>query len=443
MVRVHSSLLQLVQIEPEVTPGTALPATKRLPSLNIAVNPDGKFNRYRPRGYKVATIVVPGTEMASLKIDGPGSYGELVYPFASLCGKVTPSSVGTSARQWTFLPNYAGADDTQTFSVEQGDNFSAIKAAYAIVNEMGMEFTRDQVTVSGAGFANSLGVTGALGKNTRYQVVVANTSGTTTFTLTFQSQTTVATLTLGTATAATVQTALELLSTIGAGNVLVTRTASSSTSQTFLVEMVGTLGQTSFPLSDLTGAVSGGTGGSITITRPQTGAAATTIENIPILPTQWYISMADTLAGHDSTTVLAQVTKASWKIGNKYGQFWSANSDTTLGETGYNGFVEVEPSTEFMMTIGWGTAQAKALYTTVRAGDTKMIRIVARGALIETGYYYLFQADLAVKINKVADHSDDNGLYAVSWTAEMVPDLSGSGLAGFARFIFVNQISAL
>jgi hypothetical protein len=107
--------------------------------------------------------------------------------------------------------------------------------------------------------------------------------GTDGFTLSFGGQTTTS-LSLATATAAQVQSALQALSTIGAGNVLVTGAAGGPWTVTF----VNALGRTN--VAALTAVVSTTTGATLTIATLTAGVAPTeSIAPKAGLPILWFV----------------------------------------------------------------------------------------------------------------------------------------------------------
>jgi len=67
-------------------------------------------------------------------------------------------------------------------------------------------------------------------------------------------------------------------------------------------------------------------------------------------------------------------------------------------------------------------AAGMGLLTQLRSGATKFMRIAATGDQIETTYYYSIQIDLALKVTKVSDFSDADGVYAVEWEFELAKD---------------------
>lgn len=438
--QIHATLLQRCQIAPEVTPGTAVPGDTLLPGFELMIAPDVTFNRYQPRGQKYPTIITPGQESAQISLSGPASFSELVYPAAGLFGKTTPTipGGGTNSRQWLFNTLPAGYDDFQTYSMEQGDNISAIKASYCVCTEFGMEFTRQECTVNGSFVGQKVTTTGSLGVNTVFHSILAGTNSTTTFqyqTLSPLPAGTTPPITLsGSDQSSEIQTALEAI--VGAGNVLVVQTANHEYDITFR----GRYGQISLNTpANFDGSASGGSGPGNTISRTTNGIVPTMLTQNPILPYKWRVKVADTQAGLGAASWIDHAISFSWRIGDKYGPFFAANT-TDLTSTGFTGIVETQSSTEANLMLGWGHATAQALVATMRAGDTKFLRLNAQGALIEGSIYEELTIDMALKVGKVFELSDSDGLWAVQWPFEIVNE-SVWGKA--IEMTVVNTVAAL
>src|SRR5690348_1703366 len=163
-----SSLFNGVQIGAETTPGTGVAASKLLNYLNF--QPTfwaGDFNVMRPMGQKAAAGVAPGMDYTSWALNSDvGSYSEFIYPYCSLFQNVTPTTVDTSAKLWTFIPTGRSEDTIKTYTVETGSATRAQKASYILVT--GMEQTWNR--------ANGITTTGtALGQNIQDNIVLTST----------------------------------------------------------------------------------------------------------------------------------------------------------------------------------------------------------------------------------------------------------------------------
>jgi len=156
-----SSLFNGVQLGAETTasPGTAVSATKLLNYLNF--QPTfwaGDFNVMTPMGQKAGSGVAPGYDYTSWELSSDvGSYSEMIYPFASLLKDVSPSTVETTARLWTFKPTARSEDVIRTYTVQTGSATRAQKATFVAVTGIEVTFNRSTgVTVSGSGIGQQI-----------------------------------------------------------------------------------------------------------------------------------------------------------------------------------------------------------------------------------------------------------------------------------------------
>lgn len=137
----------IVQIAPEVTPGTAVAATKRLGSigLNLAQQADVGFQG--PTGYLFDTNEYVNREWSSSDLSGTPSYTELQYPLSSLMGvaTITTPASGVLTRDWVFNILHNRQGTPKTFTIEQGDIDAGTseRAAYGIFTALNMTFSRD------------------------------------------------------------------------------------------------------------------------------------------------------------------------------------------------------------------------------------------------------------------------------------------------------------
>lgn len=157
----RSTVAQAVQIGKETTPGVAVPANKRLQSLSVALSPEVESSSFRPRGSKYVTTVAANKEWSSGDLEGTPTYDEIVYPLSSVFTGATVAAVmdgatPTAANVWTFEPSTNDADLPVTFTLEQGDATLADQAAHLLFTDFGMNFTRDEVSLSGSAFAKAL-----------------------------------------------------------------------------------------------------------------------------------------------------------------------------------------------------------------------------------------------------------------------------------------------
>jgi hypothetical protein len=145
----RSSVSQIVQIGVETTPGTAVPATKRLQSMMITPSPKVTVQQFRPSGYKYDTLAVLGKEWSESAVTGNAVYDELIYPLSSILTTVTPTTTGTTGHKWDFVPATYAPDTPTTFTIEHGSAVRADRTPYGQFLEFSLDFNRERVEIGG------------------------------------------------------------------------------------------------------------------------------------------------------------------------------------------------------------------------------------------------------------------------------------------------------
>jgi hypothetical protein len=323
----RSALTQGVQVGVETTPGTAVAANRLLNTISIEPSMSVDMNKLRPLGQKFPSIITPGKEWVEADVSGVGSYTELIYIFSGLLAQATPTTVGGTGRQWQFNPASRAEDVVRTLTVEQGGVVRAHRFAYGLFTEAELEFTRDNVELSGS--------------------------------------------------------------------------------------MIG------MRLSD-----------GITMT-----AAPTAIEEMPILPTEIDVFLDPASAGLGATKLMRALS-ATWSVGDRFNPVWVLNSALNS----FVAHVEAEPSASATLMVE-ADAAGMGILAHMRAGATRFMRIAATSPIeAGTAVPHSLHLDAAVKVSDVGDFSDEDGVYAIEWTFDMVHDATwGRAL----RATVVNKIAAL
>lgn len=161
----RTTLTQQTQIGVEATPGTAVAANRRLRSMGIELGPAGNIRTFRPAGNKFPSITALGKEWSEGGLEGAATYTELIYAFSGILGAPTttqPDAVASPTvydHVWTIAPS--AVQDPKTYTVEKGSSVRAHSAAHVYINELGLEFNREEINVNGAvvGRAISDGIT--------------------------------------------------------------------------------------------------------------------------------------------------------------------------------------------------------------------------------------------------------------------------------------------
>lgn len=149
----RASVFQVTQIGVESTSGSPVAATKILAAMSVEGGIKSEVKPFRPQGNKFNTVAALGKEWFEASLSGQPTYSEIIYPLSSVLVATSGSQLGgTTAYKWTFAPDSTGSDTHKTFTVEQGDLDGAARAhrfAYGLVTAFGIEFTRDELSLSG------------------------------------------------------------------------------------------------------------------------------------------------------------------------------------------------------------------------------------------------------------------------------------------------------
>lgn len=433
----RASIFQGVQIgvEATATPGTAVAALKRLSALGISPAVKAEINTFRPMGSKFATLAVLGKEWSESKLEGVLTYTEIIYALASVLKKVSPTG-GGNAKTWTMSPANNQADSYATYTVEQGGSIRAHRLAGGFIPALEIAFSRGECKVTGTMLGEALDDDIAMSGNALY-TLTANASPPTAgnFTLTKGGQTT--TNIAHNASPATVQAALEALSTIGTGNVKVYLKTLGPTlavaNSVYQIEFINDLGGQTITLTGTFTSLTAS--GSVALASFLAGASITDVDLIPVLPTEVSVYLEDTAAALSGADPLERVLSGSWAISDRYAALWALNADNSS----YAATVEKEPKLMCKLKME-ADAAGMALLATMRTGDSKFLRFEGVGAAISGGGNLTMRLDTAVKVANVSEFSDEDGVFAIEWEFVAVYD-STWGKATEA--VVINEIGAL
>lgn len=154
----RSTVAEKLHIGVETTPGTAVTADKRLRSIDMAPSPKMETAARKAAGSKFNTYRIPGREWMEYAISGVGDYEELTWLLNCVLdtGAITTPGGGTNARTHTFTPDLSALDALKTLTIEQGQAARAHRATFGRVTELGLEFDRNGITLSGAAQAQEM-----------------------------------------------------------------------------------------------------------------------------------------------------------------------------------------------------------------------------------------------------------------------------------------------
>lgn len=165
-------------------------------------------------------------------------------------------------------------------------------------------------------------------------------------------------------------------------------------------------------------------------------AGPTTIAEVPILPTDLDVFIDATSAGL-GTTKQTRCLEATIHIGDRFNPVWVLNT----ANSSFAAHVEQEPSAQLTLLME-ADAQGMALLTQMRAGSTQFVRVKATSPTLAGAatVFYSLSWDAACKVSDVGDFSDEDGVYAIEWTYDMVHD--GTWGKAFTVAV-VNKLTAL
>jgi len=143
-------------------------------------------------------------------------------------------------------------------------------------------------------------------------------------------------------------------------------------------------------------------------------AAPDTIPLVPVLPAHCSVKIADTQAGLAGATALTRGYAFNWKVSGLHGMSHPIGSNDVM--------VEQDPSMKAKLKLAADTI-GLGLYTKMRAGDTKWLRLACIGSLIETSYYYTIQLDLPLKVSEApSEPASEKGIQTLEWSCDAVHD---------------------
>jgi hypothetical protein len=141
------------------------------------------------------------------------------------------------------------------------------------------------------------------------------------------------------------------------------------------------------------------------------------IGNTVIASDTFDVYFADTQAGLAGATKLGRAVKATFKLSNRRQPVWAMDSSNTS----YSGDVELKPSIELTLTLGYDDEGYGPL-SKLTGGSTQFIRIKSTGANIEGSIPYQFQLDMAGVVTKYPSPGDDSGRVTVEWSFAEIYD---------------------
>lgn len=373
-------------------------------------------------GDELPSGVIINDDFSNVDVSGRAGYTSLMYPVASLFGFPTDALVTGSTYDHTWTWDGRTPIIPASYGLHYGLPGRADEILGYVFNGLGMTVARGGYDFSTSGFGKAITTGVAMGGVTN-EVQTATITGTPTggsFTLTFKGRTT-ATI-LWNSTAATVQAALEALSSIGIGNVLVTGGPGPGTP--YVITFIGKLGAQDVPLMTAAHTFTGGTTPNIAVAATTPGAdTAVTLSNVPIAPLHF-----DIYAGDSWAEMQAESTKflAVYSAEMGWGERWARSMPVNSTKSSDSIYTVEDQEHTLALRMG-ADATSRGMYATARAGSKKYIRLHAIGpATGDAANKYEFVIDLAMILTGTDGYDSENGIHVLSWNGQLARDEVGN-----------------
>lgn len=315
------------------------------------------------------------------------------------------TTAATKTRRWTFVPANRGADSINSYTLVKGSPVGAERVAGALVRTLELTFNRTEASVQAGVIGRGLEAGYAV-----QSVRVTGGSGTASFTLTYRDKTTEPIAYNAEATA--VQAALELLSTVGAGNVAVAGGAGE-----YVIAFTGALRDAEH--AAITGA---GTNCTVTVGNAASpgGGEVTNVPLAPVSPTQVSVYLGNSFLGMAKLTRLLEVTL---QVQERHLPVFTVDDS----EPSFSATVEGAGDPVARITVVQNS-EADAYLQRLRSRAQQWCRIVANGPEIEPGFNHRLEITFPCKFTS-AGRGDTEGAYTGNYDLQVIYDeLAGYGL---------------
>lgn len=389
------SELQLNLVGKETTRGTTVTPNTRLKAVKTSFQTQNENKEIRYQGDLVPGQYLINAEASEASVDGIPTYDELGVLLASIVGKpVTTSPAAGVYRHEFFLDSRAPAD-VQTYTIQYGDSNYAEQVACAIMSELQLTLNRKDNPLKGKMLARRIvdqsGVSAGANDVQTITIVTAPTS----FRLRYKGAET-GDITVSGLNSATLQTAIQGLSTVGSGNMTV------SGSGPFVVTAAGALAGKNLPLLEVS-KYTGGSSPSITVAHTTQGGYTEFLCE-PIQPGNWSLYYAATQATLGANK-LTRVFSGEFMIGNRFAPFWvldaAQDSWANVGESAMSLMAKLTLQADSI---------ASAMAADARARTQKWMRLEAVGNQIATsGYYFTCTIECPCQAALIENFREEDG----------------------------------
>jgi hypothetical protein len=159
------------------------------------------------------------------------------------------------------------------------------------------------------------------------------------------------------------------------------------------------------------------------------------LEEKPVIPNNCDVWMDPTF-GALGTTKLTRLLSFGLSIGSRFAPVWVVNS----AQQAFVSHVEVEPTAQFTFMVEADT-QGMTPLTSLRNGTSQFVRFKATSPdQAGVGNPYSVQFDLAGKVSAISNFQDQDGVYALEYTWDVVYD---SAWANAILAVVTNKMATL
>lgn len=425
------SVNQRIQIGKEDSPGTAVPAVRRLRSFEFAPRVRSEFQTHRPEGGKRVAASMLVREWTEVAISGLATYSEIGYALASMVGLPETESLGGGVYRHRFRSRDLEPDLLASYTCEYGSPVRAFRFAGMRLGTFGLRTTPEEVQTHGRAYALPLedGIALTAGPNEAQTVSLLGAPSGGSFLLGFESAWTEPIP--FNAASLVVEAALLELPPLGEESVEVTGEAGGPYTVTF----VGELGGANQPLLHADGdGLTGGDDPSVEVVEAVRGGLAEAPLS-PILPGDLSLTLSDAPDGLGQPEHrLQRVLGTDWSFEDRHRPFWVQNASHPSFAGSAEGAAE-----ETVQLYLAADATGMDLLALARAGGTRFLRIDASSRALRvagTEIPYRLTFDAAVQVDDVREFRDDQGLYAAGYRLRIVQD---AGWGKSFEFVLVNE----
>lgn len=423
------------QIGVEVSHGTEVPATIILPATSFQTGIRADISSFRPEGQKYITVAPLDREWTEVAVRGRPCYTDFAYLLSAIMS--VPSTSNAGAVEATLTTDLVGDDNDLVYTaVTPGTAGNSITIAYVATDP-------DQVLAVGV-VGSAITVTLATDAASAITSTADDVAGAIALSGPASALVTVANALANNGTG--------LVTAMGATN-LANGSALGSAYQhiyslnrsgpdlirTFSVEqgdpsawqagqvkaqewnygLITELGTEWRRTAEPT--VTGRMIGRQLQTKAETMTAGTMLEAVPVLSGDISLYVDSDLVDI-GTTQLLDVSRVTWRLGNRFNPRWAINRD----EASWTRHTEMAPELAFTLLMGADAAGMSPL-AQMREGATTYMRLEAISAVVaDTGIPYAMNIDMAVKVTAIEDFNDDEGTYSIGYTFTGTPTLAGN-----------------